>query len=146
MSKLIGSRRVKTRKPHYCMYCGKEIPRGETDILYEYGLLDGVSFKRWTCHECEPFVDRFWAAYDRMDEGLLDWQVRELWKDFRREIDGEPFEPVIECDQNGRPLRATCGNCGHILAWREYSMRLPTFCHECGALVEGGGNDISDGE
>jgi len=42
---------VKTRKPHKCVNCQKEIKQGE-NALRETGFLDGQPLSCYTCIEC----------------------------------------------------------------------------------------------
>lgn len=134
MSNLFNSKHVKTRKAHRCDYCQDDIEAGTENVLYEWGIFDGSPFSRYTCHECEPYVDRFWRTYDKYEEGLADYEVHELWQEFMEVVAGEPYRPVVEYNSDGSARYSKCGYCGHMW-WRVAAHNLPDECPACGGRV-----------
>lgn len=59
MSEIRETKRVRTRKRHFCTYCNAMIPPG-TKALCEHGVSDGYPFSNYVCGMCEPHVDAFW--------------------------------------------------------------------------------------
>ena len=123
MGELFNEKRVRTRKPHRCAYCGDEIPAGTEGVLYEWGFYDGASFSRHTCDACEPTVSRFW-----------DWcgettDLEESWRYFMEMVADEPYKVRITKDRSGRLAYASCGNCWH--SFLPDSSRIPKYCPNC---------------
>ena len=64
---------VKTRKKHWCAYCGEVISAGTDGIKCESGFDDNGPFRRYACAGCDPYVNEFWRWCDCCCENITDW-------------------------------------------------------------------------
>lgn len=51
---------VKTRKVHWCSYCGGAIPAGAEGTVCESGFEIYGPFRAYACSRCAPYIDEFW--------------------------------------------------------------------------------------
>lgn len=51
---------VKTRKAHWCSYCGDTIPAGADGTVCESGFGLYGPFRAYACSRCVPYIDEFW--------------------------------------------------------------------------------------
>jgi hypothetical protein len=61
----------KTRKPHNCIFCGRIIPAGSTNIYNWSGMYDGEFQNSYSCNWCEDNHDRL--TEDSTNEILDFW-------------------------------------------------------------------------
>lgn len=73
---MVGDTRTvkRTRKNHWCAYCGELIPKGST-ALNEYGIGEEGPYSTYCCGACEPYVDGFWESVKDREVGgdLTGW-------------------------------------------------------------------------
>lgn len=51
---------VKTRKAHWCSYCGDTIKAGADGTVCESGFGPYGPFRAYACSRCVPYIDEFW--------------------------------------------------------------------------------------
>ena len=64
---------VKTRKKHWCRYCGEVIPAGADGAERESGFDEDGPFRRYACARCAPYLNEFWRWCDYCCENITDW-------------------------------------------------------------------------
>lgn len=125
MSDLFNERTVKaTRKPHRCEYCGKDIPVGSS-ALCEWGIFDGVAFRRYACSNCIPLLNDFWFY----NEYEVEYDIRDAFKSF------------LEVYEDEKTKTKVCSKCGKELPLHSFARRRIDFwacsdgfsdtCKEC---------------
>jgi len=78
----------KTRKPHRCAYCKREIPAGAKKILNWAGLFECDFQNSYACHWCQSHMN------DLQD----DEYIGEFWDDLTDNIFYDEFKKYKECD------------------------------------------------
>ena len=131
MSDLFYEKRVKTKKPHRCAYCGDEIAAGTENVLYEWGIFDGYGFTRYTCDACEPYIKRFWRYHD-YECGI---DLVEAFGYFMEQVADEPYRARIAYDRDGNVAHVNCGNCWHPFPLE--LLKMPKYCPNCQCKVKG---------
>lgn len=63
---------VKTRKKHWCRYCGEVIPAGADGAERESGFDEDGPFRRYACARCAPYLNEFWRWCDYCCENITD--------------------------------------------------------------------------
>ena len=67
----------KSRKPHYCLLCGINIPVGSR-CSYEKGVGDGYFNSYYLCERCRDVIDgthEIWLCDNELADGFLDGVV-----------------------------------------------------------------------
>lgn len=61
---------VKTRKKHWCRYCGEVIPVGADGVKCESGFDEYGPFREYMCARCAPYANEFAEWRDGWCESL----------------------------------------------------------------------------
>lgn len=61
---------VKTRKKHWCLYCGEAIPVGADGVKCESGFCEDGPFREYVCARCAPYANEFAEWCDGWCESL----------------------------------------------------------------------------
>ena len=90
---------VKTRKDHRCIFCGRVIPKGSTNIYHWHGMYDGDFQNSYACNWCEDNQKRFLGDdneiccfWDTIREDIFYDKIQELEKideDLELELEGD---------------------------------------------------------
>lgn len=64
---------VKTRKKHWCVYCGEVIPAGADGTLCESGFDEDGPFRVYVCARCAPHLKEFYRWCDGWCENVTEW-------------------------------------------------------------------------
>ncbi len=97
MSTFHNERRVKTRKPHRCEWCGKPIEVGET-ATYSCGKFDGYFYDRYAHPGCEKLIYRLGMIecdYEGIDPDGWRQSVRDTYEGLAEEKITPPFDEML---------------------------------------------------
>lgn len=64
---------VKTRKKHWCVYCGEVIPAGADGTLCERGFDEDGPFRVYVCARCAPHLKEFYRWCEGWCENVTEW-------------------------------------------------------------------------
>ncbi len=79
----------KIRKPHFCEFCGRNIPKGTPNVLHWSGKYEGEFQNSYACHWCE---DHERGLVDKWDDVILEFSDCLIEDIFCEEL--EPFGKV----------------------------------------------------
>lgn len=110
---------MRSRKRHWCAYCGKEIPTG-SPYVREHGIYDGTPYVRPCCTYCDPLRGGFWEFVDG-EAGFIDEEFREYLLASQKE--------------HFLTVEAQCPDCGAVRVLREDFANDEAVCPKCGEEV-----------
>lgn len=114
MSDFWNRKKVKTKKPHHCEYCGRSIPIG-TVAQRTTGKFEGDWMNWYACLFCVENVEPQYAEPGEPITGdeFWDWACKQFSRDCincHRQLYGRDAEFATD----GQSISCECGTCGVI--------------------------------